>query len=726
MEQNIFMDNFGEMMTINREIILKHMGHESYRPLSYPELFEALNVDDEVAFTKVLGRMEKDGDVVVTRKNKYGLPEHMNLIRGAIQVTSKGYAFLIPDDPNHPDVFIYGRDLNGAMHNDRVMVRLNHRSAAPGQKPEGEVIRAITRANHEVVGTYKKARSVPQVVPDDPRLVYPIYTRPSKKLKVKEGQKVLVKITAWPDKDKYPEGRIVEVLGSKDEPGVDVKCIIKKYGLREEFPKDADREAKAVSSVISEEELEGRRDLRDLPIVTIDGDDAKDLDDAVWVVKTEEGYRLGVHIADVSHYVKEDSPLDKEAFRRGTSVYLVDRVLPMLPRELSNGICSLNPYEDRLAMSVQMDLDDKGEIRHYEIFKSVIRSKERMTYKNVNKILKERDPELLERYRDYIPMFELMRELAAILRQRRFRNGALDFDFPEAKVIVDEEGVPTGIEKRVQDVAENLIEEFMIRANEAVAIHLNQLEAPTLYRVHEKPDDEGIANIARILTLFNRQLPARKLDSSVIQEVLSAVKGQPEEKIVSTMILRAMKHARYTPAALGHFGLASPYYAHFTSPIRRYPDLIVHRALTHILSKGKLSEKTRTAWASKMPLIGENCTVNEMKAEEAERESVKIKMAQYMKDFVGEYFSGVISGILAFGFFVELENTVEGLVHISALHDDYYLYDDRQMILVGKNTRKIYRIGDPVEVELVKVNVDEGKIDFELAAHEYTGKGKKY
>lgn len=701
-------------MALKRETILKYMSQASYRPMSYQELREALKVEDDVAFARLLGRMEKDGDIVVTRKNKYGLPEMMNLVRGAIQVTSKGYAFLIPDDPNHPDVFIYGRDLNGAMHNDRVMVRINHRPGAPGQKPEGEVIRAIKRANHEVVGTYKKGRSLPQVIPDDPRLLYPIYTKPNPRLKVKEGQKVLVRITAWPDKDRYPEGKIIEVLGSKGEPGVDVRCIVKKYGLREEFPREVLREAEAIPDQVREEDLDGRRDLRGLSLVTIDGDDAKDLDDAVWAERTRNGYRLGVHIADVSHYVKEDSPLDKEAFRRGTSVYLVDRVLPMLPTRLSNGICSLNAGEDRLAMSVEMEIDAEGEIRSYEIFRSVIRVKERMTYRNVNLILKERDPELTKRYRDLVAMFETMRELRDILRSRRMQRGAIDFDFPEAKVIVDEKGVPVSIEKRVQDVAESIIEEFMIRANETVALHLYQRQVPTLYRIHEKPDEEGVTDIARILSLFNRTLPARKLEPRVLQAVINDVKGKPEEKIVSTMILRAMKHARYSPLPLGHFGLASQYYVHFTSPIRRYPDLVVHRGLSQLLDKGKLQGKVKEAWEKRMPLLGENCTLSEMKAEEAERESVKIKMAQYMQNFIGEQYPAVISGITAFGFFAELENLVEGLVHISSLNDDYYFYDDRRMILTGKHTRKVYRIGDRVNVQVVKVNVDEGKIDFEL------------
>lgn len=716
-------------MILTRENVLNYMKQASYRPLNYQELVSALKVEDEAEFAQLLGRMEKDGDIVVTRKHKYGVPEMMNLVRGALQVNAKGFAFLLPDDPNQPDVFIYGRDLNGAMHRDRVMVRINQGRNLPGQKPEGEVIRAINRANQEVVGTFKKGKAISQVIPDDPRLLYPINTRKSKKVNVTEGQKVLVKITAWPDRDKFAEGRIVEVLGNKGEPGVDIMCIVKKYGLSESFPKKVEKEAQAIPSVVLPEDIEGRRDLREWAMVTIDGDDAKDLDDAVSITRLENGYRLGVHIADVSHYVREGSALDQEAYQRGTSVYLVDRVLPMLPVHLSNGICSLNAGEDRLAMSAVMDIDPEGDIIDYEIFKSVIRVNERMTYNNVNLILKEREPELMQRYHEYVDMFKTMQELAAILRQRKFNRGALDFEFPETKVILDEQGNPVAIEKRKQDVAESIIEEFMIRANEVVASHCNEMKLPTLYRVHEKPDDEDLDNVVRILAFFNRRLNKKKVTPEVLQQVLSGVKGKPEQRIISTMILRSLKHARYSPVPLGHYGLASPYYLHFTSPIRRYPDLLVHRVLTHLLEKGSLSGKKKAQWESLMPLAGEQCTSREMQAEEAERESVDIKAAQYMKQFVGETFPAVISSITAFGFFVELENTVEGLVHISSLVDDYYIFDDQQMILVGKHTKKVYRIGDEVEVELVKVNVEEAKLDFELTEH-LSGNGtrprKKY
>lgn len=705
-------------MKPSREDILNFMRGSTYRPLSYGELVEAMGIEDHASFAKILGRMEKDGDIVVTRKHRYGLPEHMNLVRGVIQVNPRGFAFLIPDDPEKPDVYIYGRDLNGAMHNDRVLVRLNRPSGGGGERPEGEVVRAVKRAHREVVGTYKKGRHMPQVIPDDPRLIYPIYVKPVRKVKVKEGDKVLVRITVWPDKDKYPEGHIVDVLGSKGEPGVDILCLVRKYGLSDSFPREVLKEADRIPSFVLPQELEGRVDLRELDIVTIDGEDAKDLDDAVWVRKEEKGYTLGVHIADVSHYVKEGSALDKEAYRRGTSVYLVDRVLPMLPPSLSNGICSLNAGEDRLAMSVVMELDNQGEIVDYEIFRSVIRVKERMTYTDVNRILKERDKSLILRYKNLVDMLVEMQELAACLREKRMQRGALDFDFPETKVVLGENGVPLVVEKRVHDVAESIIEEFMIKANEVVAYHLFARSVPTLYRVHERPDKEALDGIRQILGLFGRKLPKGEVTPGMVSKVLKEVKGAPEERFISSMILRSMKHARYSPLPLGHFGLASQYYVHFTSPIRRYPDLVVHRGLTCLLDKGRMSEKKKEAWGEGMGRIGEHCTLREIGAEEAEREAVSIKVAQYMQQFLGEVFSGIISSVTAFGFFVELENTAEGLVHISSLVDDYYVFDDRQLVLVGRHTRKIFRIGDRVKVQLVKVNVDEAKIDFELVEKE--------
>lgn len=699
---------------INKESVLDYMRQASYRPLSYQELSEALNLaeDDELRFTKLLGRLEKEGEVVRTRRNKYGVPEMMNLVKGVIRLNQRGYGILMPDDAISPEIFVYGRNLNGAMHGDHVMVRIQQREAE-GQRPEGEVVRAISRANRELVGTYKKVRQMAQVVPDDSRQIYPIYVRLSKKLKPKNGDKVLVTITTFPDKDQAAEGKILEILGHKGQPGLDLEIIIKKHGLHAVFPPGVLEEAKNKAVPVSEDDIANRRDLRQLKMVTIDGEDAKDLDDAVSVERIPEGYRLGVHIADVSHYVKEDSKLDKEACTRGTSVYLIDRVLPMLPPELSNGICSLNAQTDRLAMSCIMDIDPQGRVLDYEICQSVINVNERMTYTAVNAILAGDDDQIKTRYADLVEDFLLMKELADILRGERLGRGSLDFDFPESKILVDENSFPVEIKRWERGPGEMLIEDFMIKANEVVAEHLSREGLPLLFRVHEKPDEDAIAKLNLVLGVFGYRIKENKVEPRVFQKTLHDIKGRPEEEMISTLMLRSMKHARYAPQALGHFGLASEYYCHFTSPIRRYPDLIVHRVLTTLL-EGHMNARKRTALERKMAFYGEHSTLQEIKAEEAERELRDLKKAQYMQQFVGEEFEGRISSVTSFGFFVQLENTVEGLVHISSIIDDYYIFNDRSYTLLGKHSGRKFAIGDMVQVQLARVNADEAKIDFEL------------
>ncbi len=697
------------------EDILDYMRQESYRPLSYHELEATFNIpeQDQVQFSKLMGRLQKDGEILKTRKDKYGIPEKMNSYRGVIKLSQRGYGIFTPEDADIQEIFIYGRNLNGAMHEDRVLVRISPRSG-PGERPEGEVIRAITRANKEMVGTFEKRRNAAFVIPDDPRQIYPVYVKTDKKSKVRNGDKVLVRINTWPDKDRYPDGQIMEVFGRKGQPGVDLQIVIKKHSLRERFPNSVLEEARRAARPVGSAEIAGRLDLRTLRMVTIDGEDAKDLDDAVSVEKTDKGYRLGVHIADVSHYVKEDSKLDKEACERGTSVYLVDKVLPMLPQELSNGICSLNAREDRLAMSCIMDIDPSGKVLKYEIMPSVIHVEERMTYTAVNLILDKNDAETMERYRDLIPDFRLMKELADILRAERNDRGALDFDFPEPKVIVDENSFPLDIKVRESGPGELLIEDFMIKANEVVAEHLLKRQAPALYRVHEKPEGDSLNRLNNVLGVFGYKLPENRINPKAFQKILTAIKGSPGEKTISLMLLRSMKHARYTNQALGHFGLASQYYCHFTSPIRRYPDLIVHRSLKLLLA-GELKGERQAKLEKRMGFYGEHSTVQEIRAEEAERDLVAIKKCQYMEQFIGEEFNAVISSVMAFGFFVELPNTVEGLVHISSIQDDYYQFNDRSYTLVGPHSGRKFSIGDEVRVVLVKVDLDAVKIDFELA-----------
>lgn len=698
-----------------KEDILAIMRATSYRPLSYKELVNVLELPEEEQweFSKLIGKMEKDGDIVRTRKDKYGLPEMMNLVRGIIRLGSRGFGIVVTGNKDMPEVFVYGRNLNGAMHEDKVMLRLM-RKTSDGERPEGEVIRVIERANDELVGTYQKNRNFAQIIPDDSRQIYPINVKPPAKVKIKNGDKVLVKITNWPGKNSYPEGEIIQIFGRMGEPSIDLRIVIKKHMLREEFPMAVIDEAIAEASrPIDEEEMARRRDLRSLRLVTIDGEDAKDLDDAVSIESIPGGYRLGVHIADVSHYVKEDSLLDEEALMRGTSVYLIDKVLPMLPPQLSNGICSLNAKSDRLAISCLMDLDKHGKVLSYELVKSVINIEERMTYTDVNHILAEDDPELLEKYQDYIADFKLMKELSDILRNDRTQRGALDFDFPEAKVIVDENSFPLEIKIRERGPAEMIIEDFMIKANEVVAEHLFWQEMPALYRVHEKPDNDALDKLNNVLGAFGYKFRRQKLDSLTYQKILKDIKGKPEENTIALMVLRSMKHAQYQPQALGHFGLASTYYCHFTSPIRRYPDLIVHRVLSKILA-GQMNEQERSRLEKKMAFYGEQSSLQERRAEEAERDLVDMKKARYMHQFIGEEFIARISSVQSFGFFVELDNTVEGLVHISSITDDYYEFNDRSYTLTGRHSGRIFKIGDQVRVQLVRVDIDDAKIDFEL------------
>ncbi|HZJ84155.1 MAG TPA: ribonuclease R, partial [Syntrophomonadaceae bacterium] len=702
---------------ITKEKIMEHMQQATYRPLSYRELldvFEIFEVEEEIKFSKVIGRLEKEGEIVQTRKNKYGLPEMMNLARGTIRLSKRGYGIFLPDEGRDSEVFVYGSNLNGAMHNDRVMVRKNYtRVESDSERPEGKVIRVIKRSNKELVGTFERGRHANQVIPDDERQIYPIFVKVSKKLKVNNGDKVLVSITSWPTKDRNPEGKIVEVFGRKGEPGLDLIIVIKKHGLRNIFTEAVINEAKEALGPIDMAQMNYRKDLRKLRMVTIDGEDAKDLDDAVSIEKIKAGYRLGVHIADVSHYVTEGSRLDKEALARGTSVYLIDQVLPMLPKELSNDICSLNAGQDRLAISCLMDIDEKGRVLKYDLCKSVINVDQRMTYTDVNKIITDKDKRTKSKYKDLAEDFYLMQELANIIRRERLQRGALEFDFPESKVIVDEDSFPIEIQKLSRGAGEMIIEDFMIKANETVAQHMYWQEIPILYRVHGKPEDEALGKVNRVLGVFGYKISGDKVEPRIYQKILANIKNKPEEQLLSLILLRSMKHARYVPQALGHFGLASKYYCHFTSPIRRYPDLMVHRVLSLML-EGNLSTDKRANLAKKMVAIGEHVTQQEMKAEEAERELVDIKKAQYMSQFVGEEFVGRISSVQSFGFFVELDNTVEGLVHISSIIDDYYHFNEQNYTLVGNHGGRKFSIGDQVKVQLVRVDTDDAKIDFEL------------
>ncbi|MCY7999090.1 ribonuclease R [Bacillus haynesii] len=707
MEKEEFMDK-----------LLSFMKEEAYKPLTVQELEEMLEITDSDEYkelVKALVTLEEKGLVVRTRSNRYGLPEKMNLIKGKVSAHAKGFAFVLPEDSSLDDVFIPPSELNTAMNGDTVLVRLSTETG--GTKKEGAIIRIIERNIQKIVGTYTETKNFGFVIPDDKKITNDIFIPKHAKNGAVEGHKVVVRLTSYPEGRMSAEGEVIEILGHKNDPGIDILSIIHKHGLPGDFPAEAMEQAGNTPDTIDEKDLEGRRDLRDQTIVTIDGADAKDLDDAVTVTKLKNGhYKLGVHIADVSHYVTEGSPIDQEAYERGTSVYLVDRVIPMIPHRLSNGICSLNPKVDRLTLSCEMLINPQGQVLEHEIFQSVIKTTERMTYSDVNKILVDDDEELKQKYEALVPMFKDMEDLAAILRGKRMERGAVDFDFKEAKVLVDEEGKAKDVVLRERSTAEKLIEEFMLVANETVAEHFHWMNVPFIYRIHEDPDQEKLQRFLEFVTTFGYVVKgtAGSIHPKALQSVLEEVRDRPEEAVISTVMLRSMKQAKYDPQSLGHFGLSTEFYTHFTSPIRRYPDLIVHRLIRTYLIQGKTDEATREKWAEKLPEIAEHTSNMERNAVDAERETDDLKKTEFMLDKIGEEFDGVISSVTNFGMFVELPNTIEGLVHVSFMTDDFYRYDEQHYAMIGERTGNVYRIGDEITVRVVDVNKDERNIDFEI------------
>ncbi|MFD0696495.1 ribonuclease R [Paenibacillus sp. GCM10027628] len=702
--------------------ILSFMQETAYKPMTYQELekhFGIGNANDFKEFLKILNQLEQDGLILRTRNDRYGVPERMNLIRGKLQAHAKGFGFLIPDDREHPDVYIHANDMNTAMNGDMIFVRITSKSQAGGRM-EGEVVRVISRANTQIVGTFQSQETYAFVIPDDKRVSRDIFIPQHAFMGAVTGQKVVVKLVSYPEGRAAAEGEVIEILGHKDDPGVDILAIVRKFQLPEAFHEEVILEADAAPDSITEEEIvdQGRRDLRNKRIVTIDGEDAKDLDDAVNVERLENGnYLLGVHIADVSYYVREGSALDQEAYNRGCSVYLTDRVIPMLPHRLSNGICSLNPRVDRLTMSCEMEFDEQLNVVRHDIFTSVIKTSERMTYTNVRKLLTgEAEPEIVERYEYLMDDFKLMEELAMKLRGRRMKRGAIDFDFEESKILVDTEGKPTDIVKRERSIAEMMIEEFMLAANETVAEHFHWLKVPFLYRIHEDPDAEKLMHFMEFITNFGYVVRGKgnTVHPRALQSLLEEIKDTPEETVISKVMLRSMKQARYDSQSLGHFGLAAEFYSHFTSPIRRYPDLIIHRVIREVLTSGALSDKRHEYLGSRMDDIARQSSERERVAVEAERETEALKKAEFMLDKVGEEFEGIISSVTNFGIFVELDNTVEGLIRLSDLTDDYYHYHEMQHALIGERTSRIYRIGDGAKVRVARVNMDERTVDFEM------------
>ena len=702
--------------------ILAFMQRESYAPMTAEEMIFAIPVKEEPMheFWDAILNLEQDGYIVKTRFDTYGLPEKMGLVAGRFQLSSKGFGFLIPDNKgNRPDVFIPPRKIHGAMNNDRVMARVDSR--VPGRRPEGEIIRIIKHANSRIVGVFRRTMDFAFVTPDDKRIGGDIYILRKNFGGAANNQKVIVEITEWPTENRRSaEGRVVEILGYVGDPGLEILSIIKQHDLPLDFPDNVKRAAARVPAEIRAKDWKGREDRRDYPVVTVDSEDARDLDDAVYVRRLPNGrYLLGVYIADVSYYVKAKTLLDQEAEERGTSVYLVDRVLPMLPQRLSNGICSLNENEDRLVMGCEMEIEaDTGKVAKYKIFPAVIHSHHRLSYNLVRSILEEGDKDAREKFADIAPMLEEMRDLCRVLQKKRARRGAIEFDLPEQKVILDASGKPLEIKQRIHGLPEAIIEEFMLAANETVARHLTMMQWPCVYRVHETPAEDKMEGLAKLLQSFNVKLRVSKngmVRPKDVQDALAEMKERPEERLVNTVALRCMRQAVYQTENIGHFGLAAEYYCHFTSPIRRYPDLLVHRLLHAWLKDPDLTRHLPALAAESLEGMAEHSSAQERNAAEAERETVDLKKAEYMLGHVGETFEGVISGVASFGMFVELPNGVEGLVHMSSLTDDYYEFVEDRYCLTGTHTGNTYRLGDTVEIEVLQVNMEDRSIDFIMA-----------
>lgn len=699
-----------------REAVVEFMREKAYKPMSVYELAYALSIEksDFPMFQDVIHEMEKDGDVIKTRTEHYGVPEKMGLVVGKLQGHQKGYGFVIPEI-SEPDVFIPISNMNGAMHGDKVVAKVT-KEENEGKRREGEIIRIIQRGNKNIIGTYEDSKNFGFVIADDRRIYQDIFIPKAERNGAKTGQIVIVEITEWPDKRRNPEGRVIQILGNKGDRGIDILTIIKKHGLPEEFPPKVEAYAENIPNEIPEEEYTRREDLRGLRMVTIDGEDAKDLDDAVSIEKLpNKNYRLGVHIADVSHYVREKNPLDKEALKRATSVYLIDRVIPMLPKKLSNGICSLNPKVDRLALTCFMEIDRSGKVLDHKIVESVIKTSERMTYTDVTKILRDKDEALIKRYDYLYEDFKFMEDLCNILHKKRMTRGAIDFEFEESKIILNDKGKPVDVKPYEREIANRMIEEFMLVCNETIAEHMFWANMPFVYRIHEDPDVEKL----NIFNEFVHNLGyavkwTKEVHPKALQDIIEKIKGKKEETVVSTLLLRSLKQARYAPQCEGHFGLAAKYYCHFTSPIRRYPDLMIHRIIKEYIN-GQIDENRTARLNKEVEYTSKQSSEMERVAQDAEREVDDLKKAEYMADRIGQEFDGIISSVTNFGFFVELPSTIEGLVHISDLDDDYYVYDERRLSLIGEKTKKIYRLGDEVKIIVSKVDIDFREIYFKLA-----------
>jgi ribonuclease R len=704
---------------LTRDDLLKLIRDKVHHPATARDLSQTLRIprEERNAFKRQLKALVEEGALIQMRGNRFGLPEKMDLIVGRLTTNPAGYGFVVPEHATREDrrdIYIAASNLTEAMHGDRVVARIERQT---DKGPEGRIIKILERSQSTIVGRFEiDSAGLGYVTPFDRRVLTDVHVPTGQWGAAEPGEMVLVEITRWPTATRGPIGRVAEVLGGIDEPGVDTEIIIRKFGIPDEHGPEAVEEARRIGTVVREKDIRGRTDFRDVRTVTIDGEAARDFDDAITIEKLRNGhYWLGVHIADVSHYVKEGSALDEEAYERGTSVYFPERAVHMFPSELATGLCSLNPHVDRLVQSCVMEVDRRGAVVRYEIHDGVINSDARMTYTAVNAILTDRDPEQLEAYREFVPMFETMRELFEILNARRRRRGAIDFDLPEAQVILSEYGQIEDIVAYERNVAHRIIEEFMLLANETVAAHLAEHGVPTLYRVHEAPDVKKVMDFEAFISTLGYSLahtgPALK--PKHFQKLIDRMKGTPEERPIAALMLRTMQKARYDPVPLGHFGLAAEDYTHFTSPIRRYPDLVVHRSLRE--SRQGMAANRSQELEEDLPEVAKHTSEMERRADEAERELLQWKKVRFMADKVGDEYDGYITGVAPFGMFVELiEHYVEGLVHVSSMADDYYRFHEQQHVMRGENTRKVYRLGDKVLVQVVRVDMERRQVDLGL------------
>ena len=695
-----------------KKVIFDFICDDLYVPMKIREIAAVLQIPREQRdeLKAVLDALVEEGKIAVSKRGKYSRGQAERL-RGVFQANARGFGFVSCENGGD-DVFISEENLCGAFHGDEVEFIIT--SAPSGRRREGKIVKILSHGVTRVVGLYEKSRDFGFVRPDNQRYLKDIYIPAGKEMNAMTGHKVVAELTSYGGEHMKPEGRVVEIIGHVNDPGTDILSIVMDMGIKTEFPEKVLNQAVRVGKPVSEADCAGRLDLRGWQMVTIDGEDAKDLDDAVSLTVEEGNYRLGVHIADVANYVQENSALDREAFERGTSVYLADRVIPMLPHKLSNGICSLNAGEDRLALSCIMTLGPSGEMLDHEIAETVIRVDRRMSYNGVTKIL-EGDPDALKENEEFVPMILRMRELSEIIREKRGKRGSIDFDFPETKISLDEKGKPVDIRPYERNAATKIIEDFMLMANETVAEEYFWRDVPFLYRTHEVPDEEKIRQLSTFINNFGYHIHVRnEVRPKEIQKLLAKVEGTPEEALISRLALRSMKRARYTTENTGHFGLAAKYYTHFTSPIRRYPDLQIHRIIKENL-RGRLNEDRTAHYAEILPKAAVQCSDRERRADEAEREVVKMKKAEYMRERFGEEFEGVISGVTRWGMYVELENTVEGLVHVADMWDDHYEFVEQSYELVGEHTGKTYKLGQTVGVRVTGADKVQRTVNFELA-----------